>query len=97
MTLLYFLAIGLFIFVAFLLCVIILMQESKTTGLGASFGGDATDSVFGTSTADVLKTFTAYLACGFLVLCVLLSIWTSALSRSKSSNADPFSLESIEQ
>lgn len=82
---------------ALLLCLVILMQESKTTGLGASFGGDAGDSVFGTSTADVLKTFTAYLAVAFLTLCILLSIWTQALARSKDTSLDPLYTETIEQ
>ncbi len=97
MTVLYFLSIALFLFIAVLLCLVILMQESKTTGLGASFGGDASDSVFGTSTADVLKTFTAYLATAFLVLCVILSLWTSAQARARSGVQDPLFSESIEQ
>ena len=49
-------------------------------GLGASFGGEASD-LFGTSTAQVLKKFTAILASLFLASCVFLSIWTSALGR----------------
>ena len=53
-----------------LLCLVILIQESKSLGLGASFGGDSGDSVFGTSTAAVLKKFTAYLAVIFIVSCV---------------------------
>jgi preprotein translocase subunit SecG len=97
MTFLYFLTITLFLMIAILLCLVILMQESKSTGLGASFGGDASDSVFGTSTADVLKTFTSYLAVGFLVLCILLSIWTQALGRSKDASLDPLYSETIEQ
>ena len=66
-----------------LLCFVILIQESKSTGLGASFGGDSTDSLFGASTADVLKKFTGWLAAIFLISCVLLSLWTGAMSRSK--------------
>jgi preprotein translocase subunit SecG len=59
------------------------MQESKSMGLGASFGGDSGDSLFGTSTADVLKKFTVYLSSIFLISCLLLSFWTSSLGRSK--------------
>ena len=66
-----------------LLCFVILMQESKSSGLGASFGGAASDSIFGTSTADVLKTFTGYLAAAFFVSCIILSLWTSSMGRSK--------------
>ena len=82
MTGLYYTFIVAFIIVAALLCLIILIQESKSMGLGASFGGgDSSDSLFGTSTADVLKKFTAYLASIFMVLCVVLSIWTARISK----------------
>lgn len=83
MTVIYYLAIFLFLFLCAMLCLVILMQESKTTGLGASFGGDSQDSLFGTSTADVLKRFTGYLGIIFLVGCLVLSFWTSALGRAK--------------
>ncbi|MEL7432236.1 MAG: preprotein translocase subunit SecG [Chlamydiota bacterium] len=71
----------LFLFVSLLLSCTILLQESKSTGLGASFGGDSGDSLFGTSTADVLKKFTAIVAILFVFGCVTLSIWTSFLGR----------------
>lgn len=89
MMVIYYMSIALFLFLCFLLCVVIMMQESKSTGLGASFGGDAGESIFGTGTADVLKRFTAYLAAIFLGVCVLLSIWTSAMGRSKARMAPP--------
>jgi len=63
-------------------------------GLGASFGGDAGESVFGTSTAVVLKKFTAYLAISFMILCVLLSIWSGALGNSN--NRAPIQIEEME-
>lgn len=85
MTLLYYTAIFLFLFLCSVLCLVILVQESKTLGLGASFGGDSGDSLFGTSTADVLKKITAYLAVIFLVACIILSLWTSAVGRGNSS------------
>jgi len=80
MTVMFYITIALFIFLCALLCLVVLVQESKSMGLGASFGGDAGDSLFGTSTADVLKKFTAYLAFAFMLACVLLSIWSAALS-----------------
>lgn len=83
MTALFFVALFIFLILAALLCLVILIQESKSLGLGASFGGDSGDSLFGTSTADVLKKFTAYLAVAFLGLCVLLSFWSASLGRSK--------------
>jgi len=54
-------------------------------GLGASFGGgDSSDALFGTSTAQVLKRFTAVLAVIFLASCVVLSLWTASLGRTHS-------------
>jgi len=95
MTVIYFTAIGLFMLLSLLLCSVILMQESKSAGLGASFGGDTGDSVFGTSTADVLKKITAWLAIIFFGSCVLLSLWTTSMGRSKEKVA-PFTMEHIE-
>lgn len=80
---LFYIVLLLFIGLCALLCFVILIQESKNLGLGASFGGDAGDSLFGTSTAAVLKKFTAYLAGIFLVMCLILSLWTSSIGRSK--------------
>lgn len=84
MTVLYYLLLSLFLLTCFILCVVILMQESKSSGLGASFGGDSGDSLFGTSTPDVVKKLTGWLALAFMVGCVLLSFWTGALGRAKS-------------
>lgn len=95
MTFMYYFAIALFLFLCILLCFVVLIQESKSTGLGASFGGDAGDSLFGTATADVLKKFTAWLALIFFVSCILLSLWTAALGRSKS-RMTAYDIEQIE-
>ena len=83
MTIVFYMALFLFVGLCALLCLVILIQESKSMGLGASFGGDAGDSLFGTSTADVLKKFTAWLATIFMISCVLLSLWSAALARPK--------------
>ena len=83
MTTLYYTVLFLFLGLSALLCLVILLQESKSLGLGASFGGDSGDSLFGTSTAMVLKKFTAYLAGIFLATCLLLSLWTSSIGRAK--------------
>ncbi|MDJ0651896.1 MAG: preprotein translocase subunit SecG [Simkaniaceae bacterium] len=83
MTTLFYIVLFLFVALCVLLCFVILIQESKSMGLGASFGGDSGDSLFGTSTASVLKKFTAYLAGIFLITCLILSLWTSAMGRSK--------------
>ena len=83
MTFLYYLFLFLFLFLCVILTFVILIQESRSMGLGASFGGDSGDSLFGTSTAAVLKKFTAYLIVIFMASCLLLSIWTGSLGRPK--------------
>lgn len=75
-----------------LLCLIVLVQESKSLGLGASFGGDPGESLFGTSTADVLKKFTAWLAFIFLISCVFLSIWSESMGKSRVESV-PYTIE----
>ncbi len=95
-TFLYFFTIALFILLCAVLCLVILIQEGKGSGLGASFGGSASDSLFGTSTADVLKTFTAWLAAIFLVACVILSLWTTSMARTGHAVSTPFPVESID-
>lgn len=97
MTFLYFSTIIVFLILCAVLCFVILIQESKSTGLGASFGGETSDSLFGTSTADVLKKFTAWLAAIFLVACILLSVWTTARGRSTVPTAEPFILEQTQR
>lgn len=83
MTTLYIITIILFLLVSFVLCTVILMQESKSGGLGSMLGGDPTQSVFGTATADVLKSFTGWLSFAFLSLCVVLSLWTASMGRTQ--------------
>lgn len=84
MAVVYYLFLFFFLLVALILCFVILIQESKSSGLGASFGGDSGDSLFGTSTPEILKKITAWLAVIFLGGCVVLSIWTGAMGRVKS-------------
>lgn len=82
MTFLYFLAIACLLFVALVLCLVVLIQEGKGGGLGASLGGgDASESLFGTSTPQVLKSFTGWAAAVFISLCLILSFWTESLVR----------------
>ena len=94
MSFLFYFSLSLFLIFCAFTCFIILIQESKSLGLGASFGGDAGDSLFGTSTAEVLKKFTAYLVAIFMISCVLLSLWTASLARTKSELSP---MEAIEQ
>lgn len=94
MTAVFYIFLFLFILLCALLCFVILIQEAKSLGLGASFGGDSGDSLFGTSTAEVLKRFTAYLCGVFLVFCLLLSFWSSSLGRKQSFSVPSTQLES---
>jgi len=72
---------------------VILIQEAKSLGLGASFGGDTSDSLFGTSTAEVLKKFTAYLSGAFLIGCLILSLWSASLGRKSQAISYPVEIE----
>jgi preprotein translocase subunit SecG len=81
MSLMFFLFIFLFIFIAILLSTFVLIQESKSLGFGASFGGDSSSSLFGSSTADIVKKITAYLIFAFISGCLISSYWSHALSK----------------
>jgi preprotein translocase subunit SecG len=89
MTVLFYILLLLFLLLCVMLSFAILIQEAKSMGLGASFGGDAGDSLFGTSTAEVLKRFTAYLAGIFLLCCLIISLWSAALGRTGASDLTP--------
>ncbi len=80
MIVLFYLGIFIFIGLAILLCTTILLQESKSLGFGASFGGDAGTSMFGTSTAAVLKKITAWFIVIFFVLCLFFSFFAGRIS-----------------
>jgi preprotein translocase subunit SecG len=94
MAALYYLSVVLFLGLCAILTLVVLIQESKSSGLGASFGGDAGDSLFGVSTPQILKVFTAYLAGIFMIGCVVLSFWTS--SRARGHISSPISTEIVE-
>ena len=85
-----------FLLVTVVLCFSILIQESKSLGLGASFGGDSGESLFGTSTADVLKKVTAWLAAFFLSGCILLSAWSESSSPRPAKKA-PYTIEEVSE
>src|SRR6266536_2017078 len=74
MSILINLLLGLWIFVALLMVLVILMQRPKSEGLGAAFGGAVTENIFGAQTTNVLVKFTAWLAGIFFALTFALSI-----------------------
>ncbi len=96
MTILFYILLFLFLLASIILCFVILIQEAKSLGLGASFGGDSGDSLFGTSTAEVLKRFTAYLAGTFLIACLVLSFWSSSLGRRQPAALKPIEIENTQ-
>ena len=75
----YYVILTCFLVLAALLILIIMLQEGKNLGLGATFGADSQDSVFGIQTAQILKKITAYMAFVFMFLCVILSFWTAQI------------------
>lgn len=81
MTFLFYFTLSLFFLNCFVLSILVLVQEARSMGLGASFGGDAGNSLFGTATADILKKITAVAGIIFAVLCFVLSIWTSSVEK----------------
>ena len=94
MTIFFYLFLAIFLLLSGVLCLVVLVQESKSLGLGASFGGDPGESLFGTSTALVLKKLTAYLAVVFVIGCILLSLWTETLGRQGNAPIPP-SIEEV--
>ena len=81
MMFLFYFTLFLFVLLCVVICITVLVQESKSLGLGASFGGDPGESLFGTSTAAVLKKFTGWLGIIFMIVCVILSLWSASLAK----------------
>jgi len=81
MSILLYFTIALFLILCLLLTFVVLIQESKSMGFGASFGGDSGDSLFGVSTPQILKVVTGWLAVVFMSACIVLSYWTGFQAR----------------
>jgi len=63
-----------FFIVCLLMVLLILMQRPKQEGLGATFGTNVTDQVFGARTTNVLQKGTVYLGTAFFVLSLVLAV-----------------------
>jgi preprotein translocase subunit SecG len=63
----------LLVLVALLLLLLILMQRPRQEGLGASFGGNITESVFGAQASNVLEKGTVWLTVLFFVLTITIA------------------------
>jgi preprotein translocase subunit SecG len=74
MTILINILLGVYVFVAILMMLVILMQRPKSEGLGAAFGGGVTENIFGAQTTNVLTKVTGWLAAIFFLLTFILSI-----------------------
>jgi protein translocase SecG subunit len=74
MSLLINILLGIYVFVAVLMMLVILMQRPKSEGLGAAFGGGVTENIFGAQTTNVLTKVTGWLAAIFFLLTFFLSI-----------------------
>ena len=74
MALLINILLGIYVFVAVLMMLVILMQRPKSEGLGAAFGGGVTENIFGAQTTNVLTKITGWLAAIFFLLTFVLSI-----------------------
>ena len=74
MTLLINILLGIYVFTAVLMMLVILMQRPKSEGLGAAFGGGVTENIFGAQTTNVLTKITGWLAAIFFLLTFVLSI-----------------------
>lgn len=70
--------IGILVLVCIFLVLIILMQKSKQeAGLGAAFGGAATEQLFGAGTTSVLTKATIWGTAIFFVITLILAIYFS--------------------
>ena len=65
---------GINILVCILLTLLVLMQKPRSEGLGAAFGGNFTDSIFGAQTSDVLTKGTIWLGGIFMTLTLVLAL-----------------------
>ncbi len=72
------------VFSCVLMVLIVLMQRSKNDGIGASFGGGITDSMFGAQTSSVLVKATSVLAIAFLLSATLLASSLAYQNKKKS-------------
>ena len=86
---LYGLTVFIFVIVCMLLMGIILLQSSKTGGMGAAMGGGAINTAFGGQGADkLLVKITSALAVAFMGLAIIIGMMKNPASRIDYSN-DP--------
>lgn len=99
MSLIYYLAMIVFLLLCVLLCTVVLVQEGKSGGGmgGLGMGGaDSGDSLFGTSTPEILRSFTGWLVFAFFAGCVVLSLWTTAFEHRRNVAPARFAIEDVQ-
>ena len=79
---LYGLVIAIHVIVCIILIAAILLQAGRGGGLSEAFGGESTQTIFGTKVSVFLTRATVTAASLFLVTCLLLGIMTSRRGRS---------------
>ena len=73
---LYYLLVGVYVIVCFLLIVVILLQQGKGGDIANAFGGGSSQAVFGARAgATLLTKLTTGLAAAFIVLSLTLAVW----------------------
>ena len=84
---LYGLAVFIFVIICIMLMAIILLQSSKTGGMGTAMGGSAINTAFGGQGADkLLVRITSGLAVAFMVLAIIIGMIDNPASRIDFSN-----------
>tara|TARA_B100001029_G_C14948635_1_gene387441 strand:- start:227 stop:610 length:384 start_codon:yes stop_codon:yes gene_type:complete len=79
---LYGIAVFIFVLVCILLMGIILLQSSKTGGMGSAMGGQAINTAFGGYGADkLLVKITSFLAVAFMSLAIIIGMMDNPSSR----------------
>ncbi len=75
---------GLDVLIAFCMIVLILMQQSKGGGGLGAIGGDATGSVFGAGSGNIMTKTTTILAACFLAITLALAVMAGRRSEGES-------------
>ena len=76
------------VLIALLIIALVLVQQSKSTGLGTTFGGGGSDSLFGAHAATHLSKLTVIFATLFIVITLALAILSGHQSRYNQSIMD---------
>ncbi len=78
----YGLTIAIHITACIVLIAVILLQAGRGGGLSETFGGESSQTIFGTKISVFLTRATVVAACMYLVTCLVLGIMTSRRGRS---------------